>query len=186
MTNFSRHYPLLPLLYTSLLCLVAVTQLSSCSILQNTLLQGQKSHSLELDQLLARNAAWSRVSHNPFLYVNNSYDSPVFLTSIRDCEGLDSSVLMTTRRLLIGFQKMRYLEQTYIDLGQLRVLKSRLTAQLDLNNILILLYSHKASACLTDYVLWTSANSSTEALTAAQSEIEALLSSANNSHFEGR
>lgn len=147
--------------------------LTGCGFWAALFPQGPASEAVPLSN---SQAAWlQRLNDSPTVYrlLAPRAEPPVFLTSIRTCEGKKASPETSLRRLLVGLRKVRILEPRSVSINGTAASVSLVYAELDGSQLELQLLSLTQSDCLLDLVLWT--QSRTPDSTALEPFLELLL-----------
>jgi hypothetical protein len=98
---------------------------------------------------------------------------PYHTTILREC-GLPAArnQASTTRQLLVGFDDLVIESSDALTLGSTNVLRTFASAGLDGAKLSLIVYSHHANGCVSDYVLWFQNNNKTKARNAIMNSYE--------------
>jgi hypothetical protein len=97
---------------------------------------------------------------NPVVYECQTNGSTLFATTLKDCSIPEKFTFQTTtRQLFVGLLGLKVISQDPVHIGNTRALQTVVTGTLDAEPVLMSAFTFRKQNCVTDIVLWQSADS---------------------------
>lgn len=175
--NFYRQKAIRPASRPLILAIGLTLTLGSCSLTPN---DTSVTFSLPPPVGQSGESIWQQTekteNYSTFIGKSEEGSKAVHATGIRKCkQSRKTPIPTTTRELLVGFTKVRFLERTKVNLANYELDRSILTANLDNQTLKLAIYSLWQSDCLYDFALWQAQTNPPSDITASLQQFDGYL-----------